>query len=65
MDFFLAASNTTMYGSQSMIGHFATATESLRKLRTEFALACSESDDFDRADLEMGKLDFLKKYVTL
>ena len=36
MDFFIAASSTTMYGSLSVCGHFATDTRSLEKVRDEF-----------------------------
>ena len=50
MDFFLAASGTTMYSSMSITSHFATDPDSLRKIRDEFAAAVKDSEDFDKSD---------------
>jgi len=39
-DFFLAASTTTQFSSQTIASHFATAVASLSKVRAEFSELC-------------------------
>ena len=61
-DFFFAATATTQNTSQTIVGHFATAAESLSKVRAEFNELCKEDDnqDFDSTD----RLTFLKNQVS-
>ena len=46
IDFFLAASATTAFASQTIVGHFSTAEASLEKVRAEFNGLCETK--FDR-----------------
>ena len=59
-DFFLAASSTTQFASQTISGHFATAAASLAKVRAEFSEQCETKFDQKAGD----KLAFLRSEVT-
>ena len=45
-DFFLAASGTTGFAAQTIVGHFACEEASLQKVRAEFSELCETK--FDR-----------------
>ena len=53
VDFFAAASATTMNGSTAFIGHLATSPESLQKVRAEFEDICRQSEDYDPEDSKL------------
>jgi cytochrome P450 len=63
MDIFAAATQTTMNATQTMITHFATAQESLAKVRKEFTAFVQQADP--SADLtKIGLKEILRKYVN-
>jgi len=66
MDFFFAATGTTLLASTTIVGHFATTPASLQRVRDEFRQMCTESDDWVATDAStLSQMEFLKKYVTL
>jgi len=62
----MAATATTNAASQTFTGHFATAPDSLARVRAEFLSVCNDSDQYKASDVtSLSKLDYLRKYVTL
>jgi len=59
-DFFLAATSTTQFASQTITGHFATAATSLTKVRAEFNDLCETKFDAKTCD----KLAYLRSEVN-
>ena len=62
IDFFLAGTATTNNSVQTVIGHFATASESLQKVREEFDTLTIENG-IKRQDFSRFK-DFMKEAVS-
>ena len=52
MDFFLAGAQTTGKAIATTIGHFATAPESLARVRSEFDATCKEKEDYAVEDYD-------------
>ena len=61
MDFFVAGAQTTQLTTQTIIGHFATDTESLEEVRREFREQIAENSERNGSAL----VDYLGKVVTL
>lgn len=59
-DFFMAATSTTQFASQTITGHFATEAASLNKVRAEFNELCETKLDAKTCD----KLAYLKSEVN-
>ena len=63
MDFFAAATKTTMNASQTIVGHFCTDKYSLQRVRDEFEKVIKESDEWSLDDARLCRKDFLAKHV--
>lgn len=63
MDFFAAATKTTMNATQTIVGHFCTDKQSLQKVRNEFEQVIKESGEWNPDDVKLSRKDFLTKYV--
>ena len=61
----MAGAQTTGKALVTLCGHFATAHESVARIRREFDSVCQQSEEYDAQDIEkLSTLDYLQKYVS-
>ena len=63
IDFFIAGAQTTQLTTQTMVSHFATDTESLERVRSEFEGFKSKQIKSDQSLKDLDSLTFLDKVI--